>query len=365
MTLHATHLLNAFLLAVVLIIALGKLAEPAGLVDRPNARKLHEGCIPVVGGVAMFAAFMVTVLLVEWPQRAPWGLVSGLFILVAIGIVDDIRDLRPRVRLAVQAVAAAVMVVPDWHVVRELAELGAGRIDLGVLALPFTLFLIVGAINAYNMLDGLDGLAGGAAAAAFFWLAVVAGAERHGGQATVLVLLAATLGFLVFNLPHPWRLRASVFMGDAGSTMLGASIAFFIVVLASAPAPTAPLPGLLWICALPAIDTLSLILRRIHGGRSPFAADRRHLHHLLLDLGFSARRAAGLIVLASFVLGGVGVAGILAGVPDPVMLAGLAVPLAAHIRFVRRAENRLRKGRPAGGGAVLQDAGLPIRSPGL
>jgi len=360
MNLHATHLLNAFLLSVVLTIIFGKIAEPVGLVDRPNGRKIHEGLVPVTGGLAMFIAVIVTILLSGWPPNVQWGLFGGLFILVAVGTVDDVSELPPKLRLAAHIVAALVMVVPGWCVVTELAA-----IALGAAALPFTVVLIVGTINAYNMLDGLDGLAGGAAAAAFFWLAVLAGLAGNGGQGTVLVLLSATLGFLVLNAPLPWRSKAAAFMGDAGSTMLGASIAFFIVALASGPAPAASLPALLWICAVPMIDTLSLIARRIQSGRSPFTPDRSHLHHLLLDVGLSTKRAAVVVVLVSIALGGIGVAGAITEVPDYVMLVGLLVPVASHAWFVRYARERANEHPRSAQMAPVGETGLPARSPGL
>lgn len=363
MALHAANLLNAFLLAVVLVIALAKLAEPAGLVDRPSARKTHEGRVPVIGGIAMFGAFATAMLMLGWPPQAPWELLCGLLILTAIGMIDDIHDLRAEYRLLAHTMAASVMIVPGWHVITDLATLPGGpSLTLGMLGLPFTLIFIVGTINAYNMLDGLDGLAGGTAATAFLWLAVASGLAGNGHHVVVLLLLSATLGFLIFNAPLPWRGRALVFMGDAGSTMLGAGVSFFIAVLASAPDPIASLPALLWICALPAIDTLSLIVRRLHAGRSPFAADRRHLHHLLLQSGLSPRRVTCAMVAASFALGGVGIAGALIGVPDPVMLAGLALPVAAHTWIVRRVQ--AQQGATASAELMMADTRAPVGGSG-
>jgi UDP-GlcNAc:undecaprenyl-phosphate GlcNAc-1-phosphate transferase len=345
MPLHATHFMNAFLLAVVLILVLEKAALSVGLVDHPNARKLHDRGVPLIGGLAIFAAFALTVLLIGRPE-VHWSLLFGLAILVGLGVLDDFVDLRAPVRLAVQVGAALLIVLPQGYLIEDLGNLfGGGEWELGVFALPLTLVFVVGLINAFNMLDGLDGLAGGVAASAFFWLAVGAGLA---GRAEVLplIFLFATLGFLVFNLRHPWQARARVFMGDAGSTMLGAVIAVFIIAAATGPGRLAPLPAWLFLCALPAIDTLSLIVRRLVAGQSPMASDRRHLHHLILNAGFSERSTATLMVLASFVIGGIGVLGAFFGAPDGVMVFGLVLLVALHCWIVR---NDWRIARPESG----------------
>jgi len=355
MPLHATHFINAFLLAVVLILVLEKAAPSIGLVDHPNARKLHDGGVPLIGGLAIFTAFALTVLLIGQPE-AHWSLLLGLAILVGLGVLDDFVDLRAPVRLAVQVGAALFIVLPEGHLIEDLGNLfGNGDWELGVFALPFTLVFVVGLINAFNMLDGLDGLAGGVAASAFFWLAIGAALA---GRADVLplVLLFSTLGFLVFNMRHPWQARARVFMGDAGSTMLGAVIAVFIVSAATGPGRLAPLPAWLFLCALPAIDTLSLIARRLIAGQSPMASDRRHLHHLILKAGLSERSTATLMVLASFAIGGVGVLGAVFGVPDGVMVLGLLLLVALHCWVVRH------DWRIARGGSGAAEPSLPALS---
>lgn len=391
MPLHVTHLMNAFLLAVVLLLLLEKAAWSVGLIDRPSGHKVHEGGVPVIGGIAMFVAFALTVFLVDGLTAAPWPLIGGLAILVVLGVIDDRHGLRAPLRLAVQIVAAVVIVVPGSHLIADLGDVigsgaitsgtmasgalagevgaaksaaatllaagGAGLLELGPFAMPFTLVFVIGLINAFNMMDGLDGLAGGVAASAFFWLAVAAGLTDGNGAVLPLLLLCVTLGFLVFNLRHPWQARARVFMGDAGSTMLGAGVAFFIVAAATGPTRLAPLPAWLWLCALPAIDTLSLIVRRLMVGQSPMASDRRHLHHILLQAGLSPCAVTAAIVMASFVLGGLGVAGARLGVPDNVMVLGLVLIVGGHVWFVGHFERRATEHRdgstPAAVGTVI------------
>lgn len=361
-------LANAFLLSVLLVIALDGFARLIGLVDVPSARKRHKGLVPLTGGLAIFAAFVSAAILNDWPLAVPWTFVAGMLGLVAIGVVDDLRDLSAGRKLVAQTVVAAVMVVPGGHLVTQIPDpFGAGAWELGGLAVPFTIIFVVGMINAFNMLDGLDGLAGGAAAAALFWLVVAVGGIGDPDSQAMLLILFATLGFLVFNMPHPWRSGASVFMGDAGSMMLGGAIAYFVIGVSAAGAAvgTANASGisfvaLLWLCAVPAIDTVSLMVRRALAGRSPMACDREHLHHILTEIGLSAPQATALIVGISFACGGFGVLGAREGVPDAAMLVGLVALLIAHTLFVVHRD----RFRSAGIAPLARAEGTRIRKQG-
>lgn len=354
--LYAAHFLNAFLLSVVLVSWLRGLAAPFGLLDRPSQRKAHVGLVPVVGGLAIFLAFLFALALLDRPISEQGSLLAGLTLLVAVGVVDDVRDLRPKTKLLMQGGAAVLMVVPGWHVVEVVGDiLGAGAFQLGVLALPFSLLFVVALINAVNMMDGLDGLAGGVVAAALFWLALIASTlGREEALVTILLLLFATLGFLAFNLRTPWRRKASVFLGDSGSMMLGASVAYFAILLLAGPSGAsdstllASLPALCWLLLLPVMDMASLIVRRLLSGTSPFAADRRHLHHLLLEAGLPAEQVTAVLIGLAVLLGGVGFAGIVFQVHDMVMVFGLLLPLAAHTAFVCRLPGRRRESTRVG-----------------
>src|SRR6202011_6049728 len=210
----------------------------------------------------------------------------GASMLVLIGLIDDMLALGPWTKLAGQIAAAVMMTLPGNHLIGTSTLLGAAVADLPQMEVALTILFVVGVINAFNMIDGLDGVAGGAAATALLSLAIVAWFTGMTGPLVhLLLLLSAVLGFLVFNLRHPWRGRASVFMGDAGSMMLGGAIAFYAIDLAVGPGRAAPLPALLWFFALPVFDTLILIVRRLAVGSNPLRGDRRHLHHSLLNAG--------------------------------------------------------------------------------
>jgi len=347
----ASLVLNAFLMSVVLVLLFRRAAPTLGLIDLPDERKLHDGGVPAIGGIAMFGAFVTASSLLDPVEGELWALVLGSAILVALGVVDDRLDLGPKIKLVGQFAAAAVFVFGADAVVRLGFLPGWG--EASAFAIPFTLVFIVGTINAFNMIDGVDGLAGGAASSALFWLAVLAVVTGRPEWPLLLLLLAGVLGFLVFNFRHRWLERAAVFMGDAGSVMLGGAVAFFSVVLASGPEPAASFPALLWLCIVPIADTLSLAVRRMQDGRSPFSPDREHLHHLVLLNGYGPRETAVRITATSFVLGGIGTAGALAGAPDAVMLVGLALVLVGHTAFV------LRVGRERRASAVRFMAARP------
>jgi UDP-GlcNAc:undecaprenyl-phosphate GlcNAc-1-phosphate transferase len=332
---YTMHVLNAFLLTVVLIIALERVAARFGLLDLPHGRKRHEGSVPLTGGLAMFIAFLFPVVSLEAPLDVDVGLLAGLLALVIIGVADDRLEIGPLTKLAGQIVAVAAMVLPGHHLIGLDTLLGL-PIEHGVaVKVVLTILFVVGMINAFNMIDGIDGLAGGAAAVALLGFVGIAWMSGHLATCVqVLLLLFAVLGFLVFNMRHPWRRRAAVFMGDAGSMMLGAAVAFFAIDLATGPAPAAPLPVLLWLFALPAFDTVLLIARRLWAGHSPLVGDRRHLHHVMLQLGLSASAATTVLIGCSLLLAGFGLVGWAAGLPADVISAGLLIPFGAHAAFV-------------------------------
>lgn len=352
----------AFLLSAALVALFCRLAPRLGLVDAPTARKRHQGRVPVCGGIAMFVALLAATAVRERLHAVvpptptlgsgSWPLIGVLGALVAVGIADDRWELSAAVKLALQLAVAGVLLAlaaPASH---------GGMLDLtglmpagGWLAAPVTLLFVVGIINAFNMIDGLDGLAGGIAAVALIGLALAGTLSGHARLVDdSLLLLAVVLGFLVFNLRRPGLPRALAFMGDAGSMMLGCAVAALVVELAGKPIADRPgaamFPALLWLVAIPLIDTLSLMVRRPLAGRSPMAADRRHLHHLLLDAGATPSQATALLIAIAALLGAVGIAGIATQMSAALLLGGLAIPLLAHTAFAWSCGYRQRRRAP-------------------
>lgn len=338
------HTLNAFLLSLVLVTGIRRLACAFHLVDIPDARKKHEGTVPLCGGVAVFAAYLAAGIGLGPHLQFPWTWQAGLGMLVLLGVADDRWRLPAAPRLAIQTLVAILLIstLPSPLNIGQLGAATSFALPAAASAALCILFL-VGTVNAINMLDGVDGLAGASVAGALFWLALTA---VHVGDARIamnaLLLLPAVVGFLVFNLRHPWQEKASVFLGDGGSLMLGAALAFFIIGLSSGSNALA-FPILLWIVIIPVMDTLSLIVRRLAHRRNPLSPDRWHLHHLLIDSGISPAGTTALIAAASTLCGAIGYFGVVLGVPDIVMTAGLLVPMLAHAAIVLILSGRHRK----------------------
>ena len=298
----------------VLIQALRPAALRVGLVDSPGGRKRHQGSIPLIGGVAIVLSFALSSLIFV-PIVAPYRpLFVGLALLVIIGVMDDLRELAPRNKLAHQFIAAVLMTSWGGNYLRDLGMLWGNAIfDLQDWGIPFTLFATLSVVNAYNMSDGVDGLAGGWALITFAMMAYLGDLTGQQELASFSLILAGCLaGFLVFNLRHPWRQRAAVFLGDAGSMAIGFLVVWFSVELTQPVGPDrvrVPPVVMLWVCGLALIDMFAVTLRRMSKRRNPLHPDRTHLHHVLIRIGFSDRRVVFFLMLVNALLGMVGLAG--------------------------------------------------------
>lgn len=319
-------LLYALLLSIGLITVSIKWADRLGWVDRPNARKHHPQPVPLTGGIAMCVAFCLSLPLMPDTPGTYLPLLAGIVLLALVGVYDDLCQIQPSTRFLFQSGAVLIMTLGGHVELLSLGNLlGWGNITLGVMAIPFTLFGVVGVINAFNMMDGVDGLAGGLALIAMGWLLTLnltAPVPDRLANDALLVLAMVVVGFLCFNLRHPWRVRASVFMGDSGSTMLGFALGWFVVSLSQdcgSQAVMTPMTAV-WILAVPLLDTITVMVRRLGAGQNPFSADRQHLHHLLLHRGYSDGQVTALLLVGALISGAVGVAAYRLQVPEFVQL---------------------------------------------
>lgn len=315
-----------FFFVCILIPMLRRPAEMLGLLDIPDNRKIHLRPVPLIGGVAMFVAFCCGLLLIPDPLRPYASLVVGMGLMLATGMVDDAIDITPAAKLVMQLFAAVLMVSWGEVQIHSLGNLlGTGEIELGQWAIPFTVLCVVFMVNALNMLDGADGQAGGAAVVMLLWLAVLgwSNGAREAYIAITLMLTAVSTGFLVYNFRFPWRRQASVFMGDAGSMMLGFAIAWLAVYLSQHPVSTVYPISIAWLLVLPVADLVSSYFRRIVRGRSPFSADQEHLHHTLLSKGMSVSGTVILILLLLTIFGGIGYFGWYFEWPESYLFLGL------------------------------------------
>lgn len=302
------HYVMPFILGMVVTMVwlpvLAKLAHRWLFVDQPGVRKVHATPIPRVGGIAMAVGVFVAALLTIDLQPADRWFLAAALVLIAFGILDDRFDLDYRLKFAGQLIAVNLVVLMGDVRIQTIA-LNDRLLLPEWISLPLTVLFLVGVTNAVNLADGLDGLAGGTT---FFCLCAVALLSSVGvsGTSTALALAfaGAVLGFLRFNT-YP----ASVFMGDAGSQLLGFSIGVLSIRATQNAASeiSAAIPILL--LALPILDTLSVMVQRVAEGRSPFSADKNHIHHKLLALGFRHHEAVtviyavqGLLFVAAYAL---------------------------------------------------------------
>ncbi|HEX7326251.1 MAG TPA: MraY family glycosyltransferase [Rhodanobacteraceae bacterium] len=261
------------------------------------------------------------------------------FVLVALGALDDRYNLRVSVRLLVQAVAVLLVIGTTGVYVHSLGTLHGYDLTLGWLGIPFTVFAVIGLINAFNLMDGIDGLAGCLALVSVASIALIGSSRTLSPRNVIVLLLAAALyPYLLSNLGLLGR-KAKVFLGDAGSVVLGYVIAWALIML-SQSTPRRISPGLvLWCVALPVMDTLSVMLRRMHRGVSPFTADRIHIHHLLMLAGLGPRRTLVCLVAFAALLPGVGYV-IHSELGSIANLVAFAVVLALWSIFTSRLERR-------------------------
>ena len=309
---------SAFLLAVIFIRLLMPMAIHAGLVDVPTVRKRHAGQIPMVGGLAVYATLLLLWLVFPfWREKnGAWLIALGIPLLL-VGLADDRWNLSPAKRFLVEACCALFAVIYCGIRIHDIGSLipGIGG-SLMLLSIPMSVVGIVGGINAINMTDGVDGLAGGLAMLTFSALAYLSLPVNLSVALQLISFVAVMLGFLVFNSRFFGRGHAAIFMGDGGVTFVGFAIVWYLISLSQGTDAVIRPVSALWLFAVPLLDTMTIMSRRISHGQSPFAADREHLHHILLLAGFGDKRTVLIILLSHLVFILIGIASIAVHLPD-------------------------------------------------
>lgn len=289
----------SLILAYALTPAVKKLAIKVGAVDRPNARKVHTRIIPRLGGLAIFAGFIVSVLFCMPLTSELFGLLAGCTAIVALGIWDDICNIPAKVKLAGQIIAAAIPVAFGIRIEWLTNPFGTLIVLPDWIAVPVTIFWIIGFTNTVNLIDGLDGLAAGVsviASIAMFFIAVTM--NQYLPAMIIVAMAGASLGFLQYNF-NP----AKIFMGDTGSMLLGYTMAVVAVLGLVKTAATVALVVPVIALGLPILDTLFAIVRRKMSGVPVFQPDKGHLHHRLLALGMTQKQAVLIMYLITMILG--------------------------------------------------------------
>jgi UDP-GlcNAc:undecaprenyl-phosphate/decaprenyl-phosphate GlcNAc-1-phosphate transferase len=314
-------LVGTYLLTMALTLSLRPLAYATGLIDYPGGRKTHGNPTPMTGGLGIYLGLLSISILspVLMAQYQVLLLLSGLVLI--IGIVDDMYDIRASVRLVCHGTAALGMALfADVKLDTFGDLLFIGPIQLGILSLPLTAFATVGVINAVNMSDGLDGLSSGLVTIALGFLSLSAMVAHADSVLSFSQVLGVTLiAFLTLNFRMLWKKSALVYLGDAGSTLLGFMLAWLLIASTQGSSAFIPPVYALWFFAVPLIDTVSLLIRRPLQGKSPFSPGRDHLHHRLQRAGFTQQQTVLTLYGAAIALASVGFAAHLAGVSEGVM----------------------------------------------
>ncbi len=309
MTLLLTFLVSAVLslLAMPIVTAI---ATSKGWFDSVGERKIHVGQIPRLGGVGIAISFYLAFpiakaiidsihpgrVVLDWHLFSLLGLGLGFF---GLGLLDDFRSLRAKTKFAVQLAMALGIIASGFYCRVVEIPLSPFLIELGVFGPILTLVWIVGITNAVNLIDGMDGLASGITfIGAITWALLYLKTGQSIPALVALSCAGAILGFLFFNFPP-----ASIFMGDSGSLFLGFMMAILPLIGRSGTAMETGLVPAITICLIPILDTFAAILRRWRRGVSFFTPDKFHLHHKLLNLGFSARQILAIIYCLCVLLG--------------------------------------------------------------
>ncbi len=279
--------MTALFAALIMVPFLRQWALDKNSVDQPDARKIHDVPMPRLGGIAIFLAFLFSAIIFLPIDESIRGLLAGMLIIFATGVVDDLNGLTSRRKFAGQIAACLTTILVGKLYLTDLGNLfGFGPVIMPAwVGVPFTVFAVVGVINAINLIDGLDGLAGGVSSIALTAFFLIGWLEND--PVTMILsaaLVGAIFGFLKYNF-YPAR----IFMGDTGSMVVGYVLAFIAVASTqrsgSSISPMVPV----LILGLPLLDTVWVMMRRIAKRMSPFTADRTHIHHQFLDLGFEHR----------------------------------------------------------------------------
>ncbi|MEQ1966650.1 UDP-N-acetylglucosamine--undecaprenyl-phosphate N-acetylglucosaminephosphotransferase [Xenorhabdus nematophila] len=344
-----------FIFSFVFLFLARKIAKSIGLVDKPNYRKRHHGLVPLVGGISIFfgVCFAFSITKEFMPHKSLYLTCAG--VLVFVGMLDDRFDISVKIRATIQALVGVSMMYFADLKIESLGDIfGSWEMILGPFSYIVTLFAVWASINAFNMMDGIDGLLGGLSCVSFGALGILL--YENGNTALAFwcfTFIAGILPYIFLNLGLLGR-RFKVFMGDAGSTLIGFTIIWLLTEVTQGENRSINPVTALWIIAIPLMDMVAIMYRRLRKGMSPFSPDRQHIHHLIMRAGFTSRQAFMLITLAAALLASIGITGErLSFVPEWVMLAlfllafmlyGYCIKRAWRVaRFIKRLKRRMRR----------------------
>ncbi|TVR58085.1 MAG: undecaprenyl/decaprenyl-phosphate alpha-N-acetylglucosaminyl 1-phosphate transferase [Spirochaetaceae bacterium] len=286
--------IGAFVVNLALMPGIIAIARKKGWYDTRSKRKIHTTDIPRLGGVGLFVSFALTAAVGLLGMSAIEGnsvfarfaeylpVLIGVSIMHVVGLVDDFKNLRAFRKLGIQLLAGAIVAISPYRLTGITIPFTEIAVRFGLFSYPLTIVWIVSLANAFNLIDGVDGLAGGVAAiAGAFMLAIGVITQQWALMVASAALIGATVGFLVFNLPP-----AKIFMGDSGSLFLGSVLAVIPLLTRDGVQSATNVVAILTLILIPVFDTIAAIVRRVRDGQPISQPDRKHLHHKLLDLNF-------------------------------------------------------------------------------
>ncbi len=317
-----------FVTSLLLVPVSKKLANHVGAMDIPNARKIHKVPIPRLGGLAIFGSFLFGYILYGEATTQMLSILIGSFLIVLVGVFDDIKPIRALYKFIVQLGAALIVVIYGKIYFTEITFLGF-RMEFNLItSYILSTFFILAISNALNFIDGMDGLSSGVSSIYFLTIAIIAIIlNRLGGLDIILslIMLGSTLGFLVYNFPP-----AKIFVGDSGSVFFG----FIISIIALLGYKVATLTSLvipITILAIPVFDTVFAILRRLIKHKNIAEADKEHLHHQLLKLKFSPRVSILIIYLVNIIFSAISILYVIGDSRDVIILYLVAMILVLFV----------------------------------
>ena len=335
--------LTAFGLSLLAIPICNEAAIKFGLTDKPNERKTHKGHIPLIGGVAIFIAVLISsfIWLPDSQDLRLYQIASAL--IVFIGILDDKYDVSVRLRVVAQLIIASILIYGVNTYIHSFGNLlGIGNIDIGILGIPFTYLAVLAAINAFNMVDGIDGLLGSLSINAFVSIAIlILFSGNTTNVAYPLIVATAIVPYLFFNMASADSRFRKIFMGDAGSMFIGLSVVWMLSLTTQGESANFRPVTALWIIAIPLMDMVAIVFRRLKKGANPFKPDRDHLHHIFMRVGFSDREALKIITTISVILSSIGIIGELYSVPEPIMLFAFLTIFLGFLYTIRHILDRI------------------------
>lgn len=323
---------------------LSRLAPMVGMVDRPTNRKKHSGVIPTVGGLSIYIAVSVSVIVFNFSVSDILPFYIGS-VLVLLGVLDDRFELSARLRLPIQlGIAYAIIHFCGLEILSVGNIFGYGSVRLeGLISVFFTLLCTVGVINSINMIDGVDGLAGSLLLITLLPLAVFAGMSGNSDFLLLLLnLICGLVVFLYFN-SRLFKSRASVFLGDAGSMFMGLVLVWCFIQLSQGSDSRLSPVAAGWLFGLPLADTVSVMVGRVVQGKSPFAADRNHLHYKFIDAGFTVNQTVITMALLHLSFVAVGLLGNFYRAFEPILFLSFVVIVIGYFFFADAVVNLIAR----------------------